>query len=191
MALTRIAQEHQGYFTTQEAIEAGYADNTHAYHVRAGNWVRVRRGVYRLPFLPVPEDGEMMAHLLWSRGRDQKPLGVLSHQTALSLYDIGDFNPSKIHLTVPRAFRRNSAVPKGVVLHHDDLDPQEVREMRGLTVCHPIRALVDVAKSDPTSLDELRTGAEEAFKKGLITSRDIARSLNSKKDGDLAKKLFQ
>jgi hypothetical protein len=35
-ALMVIAQDQQGYFTTKQAIEAGYADNTHPYHVRAG-----------------------------------------------------------------------------------------------------------------------------------------------------------
>jgi hypothetical protein len=28
-ALMTIAQDQQGYFTTKQAIEAGYADNTH------------------------------------------------------------------------------------------------------------------------------------------------------------------
>lgn len=28
-ALMQIAQEQQGYFTTRQAVEAGYADNTH------------------------------------------------------------------------------------------------------------------------------------------------------------------
>ena len=30
-ALLAIAQDQQGYFTTKQAIEAGYADNTHPY----------------------------------------------------------------------------------------------------------------------------------------------------------------
>ena len=47
-ALMTIAQDQQGYFTTKQAIEAGYADNTHPYHVRAGNWERVWRGIYRM-----------------------------------------------------------------------------------------------------------------------------------------------
>jgi hypothetical protein len=34
-ALMQIAQEQQGYFTTKQAIEAGYGDNTHTYHVRS------------------------------------------------------------------------------------------------------------------------------------------------------------
>jgi hypothetical protein len=35
-ALMTVAQDQQGYFTTKQAIEAGYADNTHPYHVHAG-----------------------------------------------------------------------------------------------------------------------------------------------------------
>ena len=56
-ALMAIAQDQQGYFTTKQAIQAGYADNTHPYHVRAGNWERAWRGIYRISHLPTPEDG--------------------------------------------------------------------------------------------------------------------------------------
>ena len=54
---------------------------------------------------------------LWSRGRDEKPVGVYSHETALSLFDLGDFDPADLHMIVPLTFRRNGPVPKGVVLH--------------------------------------------------------------------------
>src|SRR5882724_5445544 len=129
-ALMAMAQDQQGYFTTKQAIEAGYADNTHPYHVKAGNWERVRRGIYRMAHLPVPEDGEMMAWLLWSRGRDEKPTAALSHQTALSLFDLGGFNPAKIHMTVPPTFRRNSRLPKSVVLHRAKFSAGEVSHLR-------------------------------------------------------------
>src|SRR5580692_6973083 len=88
-ALITVAQDQQGYFTTKQAIEAGYADNTHPYHVHAGNWERVRRGIYWMSHFPPPEDGEMMAWLLWSRGRDEKPVAAMSHQTALRAVDNG------------------------------------------------------------------------------------------------------
>jgi predicted transcriptional regulator of viral defense system len=133
-ALMTIAQDQQGYFTTKQAIEAGYADNTHPYHVRAGNWERVRRGIYRMTHLPLPEDGEMMLWLLWSRGRNEKPMAAMSHETALSLFELGDFNPAKIHMTVPPTFRRNSSLPKSVVLHRAKFAPGEVTQLRGLTV---------------------------------------------------------
>lgn len=172
--LMSIAQDQQGYFTTKQAIEAGYADNTHPYHVRAGNWGRVSRGIYRITHLPSPEDGQMMVWLLWSRGRDEKPAAVVSHQSALSLFELGDFNPAKIHLTVPPTFRRNSRLPKAVTLHHAKLMPGEVTQLRGLSVCRPLRALCDLAGTDPNALNDLREVAKEARRLGLITESQIS-----------------
>lgn len=171
-ALMATAQDQQGYFTTKQAIEAGYADNTHPYHVRAGNWERVWRGIYRMAHLPPPEDGEMMAWLLWSRGRDEKPLGAMSHETALSLFELGDFNPAKIHMTVPLTFRRNSRIPKSVVLHRGTFAAGEVTRLRALAVCRPLRALCDVAAS--SGVGALKPVAKEARRRGLITEREIS-----------------
>lgn len=173
-ALTIIAQDQQGYFTTKQAIEAGYADNTHPYHVQAGNWRRVWRGIYRMTHLPPPEDGEMMVWLLWSRGRDEKPLAALSHQTALSLFELGDFNPARIHLIVPPKFRRNSRLPKAVVLHHSRLAPSELTHLRDLTVCRPLRALCDLGSTHPDMTGDLQPIAAEARRRGLITEREIS-----------------
>ena len=173
-ALMTIAQDQQGYFTTKQAIEAGYADNTHPYHVKAGNWERVWRGIYRMAHLPAPEDGEMMVWLLWSRGRDEKPLAAMSHETALSLFEMGDFNPAKIHMTVPPTFRRNSRFPKSVMLHRANLAAGEVTQLRGMAVCRPLRALCDVAASNPSSIDALKPVAKEARQRGLITEREIS-----------------
>lgn len=172
--LMDTAQEQQGYFTTKQAIEAGYADNTHPYHVRSGNWERVCRGVYRMAHLAPPEDGEMMAWLLWSRGRDEKPIAVLSHQTALSLFELGDFNPAKIHLIVPPTFRRNSRTPPAVVLHRAELTPAELTHLRGLMLCRPWRALCDLVTSAPDSVSDLRPVALEARRRGLITARELS-----------------
>jgi len=35
-----VAQAQQGFFTTKQAIHAGFAEKTHAYHMRARNWIR-------------------------------------------------------------------------------------------------------------------------------------------------------
>ena len=172
--LMRISHDQQGYFTTKQAIGAGYADNTHPYHVRAGNWERVWRGIYRMAHSPPPEDGEMMAWILWSCGRDEKPVGVMSHQTALSLFELGDFNPANIHMTVPPAFRRNCLPPKAVVLHRSELVPLELTNLRGLTVCRPIRALQDLAIASPDFIDDLRRVAAEARRRGLITKHELS-----------------
>ena len=188
--LMAIAQDQQGYFTTKQAIEAGYADNTHTYHVRVGNWERVRRGIYRMTHLPVPEDGEMMAWLLWSRGRDEKPTAALSHETALSLFELGDFNPAKIHMTVPPTFRRNSRLPKSVVLHRAKFSVGEVTQLRGLEVCRPLRALCDIASSNPNSIVDLKPAAEDARRRGLITEREISTAKENQSFRKLITSLF-
>jgi predicted transcriptional regulator of viral defense system len=172
-ALMAIAQDQQGCFTTKQALQAGYADNTHSYHVRCGNWKRVWRGIYRIPHLPAPEDGEMMVWLLWSRGRDEQPCAAISHQSALSLFELGDFSPAKVHLTVPPAFRRNSQLPKTVVLHRAVLVSADVTSLRGLTVCRPLRALCDLASQDPETVGDLHPVAAEARRRGLITGPEI------------------
>jgi len=113
-----------------------------------------------------------MAWLLWSRGRDEKPLAAMSHETALSLFELGDFNPAKIHVTVPLTFRRNSRIPKSVVLHRGSLTAGEVTQLRGLAVCRPLRALCDVAAS--SGVEALKLVAKEARRRGLITEREIS-----------------
>jgi hypothetical protein len=115
-----------------------------------------------------------MAWLLWSRGRDEKPVAAMSHQTALSLFELGDFNPAKVHMSVPKTFRRNSPTPKAVVLHRTTLAPAEVTQLRGLTVCRPLRALCDLANANPDAAADLRPIAVEARRRGLITERELS-----------------
>ena len=75
---------------------------------------------------------------LWSRNRDDVPQGVYSHDTALTLHDLSDINPSKLHMTVPKAFRRNSAIPKTLVLHKADLAPSDSQDIFGVRVTTPL-----------------------------------------------------
>lgn len=190
-ALTQIAQEQQGYFTTKQAIESGYADNTHPYHVRTGNWDRIQRGIYRLAHLSAPEDGLTPAFLLWTRGRDDRPVGVLSHETALSYFELGDFNPAKIHITVPVGFRRNSPPPKAVALHRETLAPSEIAMLRGMQICRALRALCDVVHKNPVALEECRRVAKDANRRGLILESEIKATKTNPKFAAIARKLFQ
>ncbi len=188
--LMEVAQRQQGYFTTRQAIAVGYADNTHTYHVRTGNWERVQRGIYRLAHLSSAEDGLTQAYLLWTRGRDDKPVGVLSHETALSYFDLGDFNPPKVHLTVPVGFRRNSQPPKAVVLHRAAITPAEITLMRGMPICRVTRALCDVVQKNILALEECRQLVKEARRRGLILDSEIEAAKANPKFSTIAGKLF-
>jgi hypothetical protein len=94
-----MAQSQQGFFTTKQAIRSGFAEKTHSYHVNAGNWIREHGGIYRLADFPTPERPDLMLWYLWSQDRQEVPEGTYSHETALSLHELSDIMPSKLHMT--------------------------------------------------------------------------------------------
>ena len=65
--LYEIAEGQQGFFTTKQAKAAGFAENTHPYHVQAGNWIREHRGIYRLANFPQGERPDLMLWYLWRK----------------------------------------------------------------------------------------------------------------------------
>src|ERR1700689_867682 len=134
-----IAEEQQGFFTTKEAKAAGFAENTHPYHVHAGNWIREHRGIYRLASFPRGERPDLMLWSLWSRNRGEPNQGVYSHQTALSLHDLSDLMPANLPMAVPKSFRRNSEIPRVLVLHFADLPQNEIGTAPGVRVTNPMR----------------------------------------------------
>src|ERR1700690_2988515 len=109
--LSEFAEQQQGFFTTKQAKAAGFSENTHAYHVQVGNWIREHRGIYRLALFPAADRPDLVLWALWSRNRNEEVEGVYSHQTALNLYALSDLSPAKLHMTVPADFRRSSNIP--------------------------------------------------------------------------------
>jgi hypothetical protein len=75
---------------SKQAASLGYRSNKRAYHVQAGNWLREHRGIYRLALFPEPARPDLILWWLWSRDRSDRPVGVFSHHTALSLHELSD-----------------------------------------------------------------------------------------------------
>lgn len=166
--LFETAQAQSGFFTTRQAIEAGFASNTHPYHVRSGNWFREYRGVYRLADYPTPERPDLMIGYLWSRDRHENSQGVYSHETALSLYELSDANPRKLHMTVPRKFRRMAPPPPMIILHRADIPVADTQEILGVRCTTPLRAIVDLAGEQRTDTTLLRQAVRESLARGLV-----------------------
>ncbi len=168
-----FAEQQQGFFTTKQAKAAGFAENTHPYHVQAGNWVRERRGIYRLTVFPAAERPDLVLYALWSRNRDEEVEGVYSHQTALSMYDLSDLNPAKLHMTVPSDFRRNSEIPGILVLHYADLPENDVQTGSGFKFTRPLRTILDLIESGTVERNFIRQALRQAVDRGLITRQQI------------------
>jgi hypothetical protein len=173
-SLFEIAEGQQGYFTAKQAADAGYQLGSQAHHAKSGNWVRVERGVYRLARFPQSSEEQLVIYALWSRNRAGEPEGVYSHQTALSIHELSDVNPAKLHMTVPIAFRRNAETPKILALHRASLDEKNVEQRQGFAVTRPLRTIIDLTAAEAVSRDIVEQALTEGQKRGLITIRDVA-----------------
>jgi predicted transcriptional regulator of viral defense system len=171
--LFELAEQQQGFFTTKQAKTAGFAENTHPYHVQAGNWIREHRGIYRLTLFPAPDRPDLVLWSLWSRNRKEEVDGVYSHQTALSLHELSDLNPAKLHMTVPTNFRRNSDIPGIVVLHYRDLLKSEIQAGPGYKYTRPLRTILDLIEAGTVERTFIRQALRQAVDRGLITRQQL------------------
>lgn len=172
--LYEVAQSQRGFFTTKQATRAGFTEPTHPYHVRAGNWIREHRGIYRLAHFPAADRPDLMVWYLWSQNRLEIPQGTYSHSTALSLHELSDLMPSKLHMTVPKEFRRN-VIPDILVLYRAELKPNEVQEMHGVRVTRPLRSITDLLQGGGTDRSQLKLAFDQALRRGLIVRKEIER----------------
>lgn len=162
--LVDIAATQAGYFSAGQALEAGYSYPAQHYHATHDNWTRVGRGIFRLPEWPSSPHEDLVRWTLWS---DQR--GVVSHESALAVHDLGDVNPAHVHLSVPPGFRAKAA---GVVLHYAVVAPTEKQEHSGFWITTPLRSLIDVA-SGSLDLDQVVTAVREALERGLVAARRL------------------
>ena len=173
--LYQISEGQQGYFTAQQAVACGYRTSSHVYHLKVGRWQREHRGIYRLTRFPSTDHAQYVLWSLWSCNRQGIPQGVYSHQTALSLFDLSDLMPARLHMTVPHAFRRNSPTPSELFLHRGKIGPDEVEERQGFRVVRPIRAVADLLAEAFVSSDHLQMALREGLRRGVITQSELDR----------------
>lgn len=171
--LYALAAAQQGYFTAMQAELAGYARSSQSYNVEMGNWIREHRGIYRLSNFPQPDRPDLLLWSLWSQNRKGKTLGTYSHQTALSIYDLSDIMPARLHMTVPPYFRRHSEIPGVLFLHKGNLKPKEVERMQGFQVTRPLRTITDLINENALSFDFIKQAVSQALRRGLLTREEI------------------
>ncbi len=159
-----VAEGQAGYFTRQQAAEIGVDSARLARQTAAGRLARVAPGVYRLVQFPAsPHEDLMIAWLQTGPG------SVISHDSALALYDLSDALPTEVHVTVPRSASRRRS---GMRLHTQRLEPSEVTRRNGMTVTTVSRTIADMAFAGLA--EELITQAvQDALTRGLALPEEI------------------
>lgn len=163
--LVQLAFSQAGLFTSAQARTLGFSWSLLSHHARkGGKLIRLRRGLYRLRHYPSSPGEELMAAWLASG-----PDAVISHDSALSLFSVGDLIPASIHVTVPRN-RKHRPRLDGVALHTAVTPPgsDEVMTRDGMRVTSPWRSILDVAASGGEP-DHVHKAIADALGRGLTT----------------------
>ena len=172
--LAALAEENDGLVTADQARQAGFTDSVLARLVRRGRIERTARGVYRVPYLTPGRFAQYREAVLWAMANRGPENVALSHSTALAIYGISDANPHLIHLTVPKSARLRRQKPKGVILHREDLTPEDVSIHEGIPLTTISRTVADLLGSG-ARLDLVRQAISGARREGFIRDAEVKR----------------
>ncbi len=164
--LQKIADLQYGYFTAHQAISCGYIKCHHYYHVSRQNWEKIDPGLFRLPNHPDSMAADFTKWHLWSRNQSGQPQAIISHDSALALHGLREYDPAQIHLTVPLRFRKSN--PAGVVLHKASLNLSAIEPREGFMVATLAKTLED-SRPLLAARGTWESTMEQALKSGRLT----------------------
>lgn len=176
-ALYEIALEQYGYVTANNARELGFGPSHLVDLARRGDVDRVAQGLYRFRVVPVTMRDQLMEATLWPRG-----LGVISHATALDLWNLCDVNPAKVHVTVPKHQRIRRQPPPAYAVHVRELDAADVTRAEGIPVVTVRRAILDgiEARLGRHLIDQ---AIETATRQGLLNADELNEIATARAEG--------
>lgn len=163
--LWAVAVDRYGFVTAGDAHDLGVPVVELGKLAARGKLQRVGYGVYRFPDWPTGSRDYLMEAVLWTRDED----AVLSHDTALDVYELSDINPDRIHITVPRrvkALRRRNA-PAAYVVHYEDLEATQRSYWEQIPTV-TVATAIDQCIVSGVRPDLIRQAIDAARARGLI-----------------------
>ncbi len=151
--LHNLAKRQHGCFTASQAIEMGYADSVHLYHIKNGEWIRLFRGIYRLAQAPESPEARCMAALLWTRDKNGEIQGFLTEKTASDLRSGTLLSTTSIQLGVPKSFRRSSDAPEGISISFLSLKTHKTSKMDGFPILESLHEPPKGTLTPPQDMD--------------------------------------
>jgi predicted transcriptional regulator of viral defense system len=158
--LYNIAEGQGGYFAASQARKLGFSWDRLSKNVGTGRFTRVAHGVYRLIQFPGSAFEDLF--IAWLRAG---PNSVISHESALSVYDLSDMLPTEIHIIVPRS---SSVRRKGIRQHTNQLEDSEVTTREGLPITTVARTLADVSTTG-LAKEQVKLAINEGINNGMVT----------------------
>lgn len=142
----RLICELHGFFTRGMARDCGYSDKAVTAMVRAGIWVRFRRGYYCFADAwtvldPTQRHLVRCRAILHSLGDDV----VLSHVSGLVAHGIDVWGASLDRVHVTRLDGDASRIEGDVVHHRGRVDDRDIVHVDGLRVLSPVRCALEHA----------------------------------------------
>jgi len=157
--LYQIAEGQGGYFATRQARRVGFSRDQLSYRTKSGQLERIAHGIYRLRRFPASSYEDLFVALLRTG-----PRSVISHESALGVYDLTDALPAQVHVTVPRTASRRR---EGIRLHTKAIDASEITARDGLTVTTVPRTIADVAAAGLAE-EFVIQAVHQAIDRGLV-----------------------
>jgi predicted transcriptional regulator of viral defense system len=133
----------------------------------------VGRGVYRVSHYPRSRE-DATVEALAALGDE----AVLSHESALALYDVSDVAPARLHVTIPRARRYRTPPVTDLVLHtiSRPLETWEVDQHHGFRSTSLPRSIVDAARTG-TAPEQIVAAVRNGLQRGVLTRDNLARAI--------------
>jgi hypothetical protein len=116
--------------------------------------------------------------------------GVLSHETALMVHELSDINPLKIHMTVPRGFRRHGKIPGVLILHYSTVHRSDYEVRGGYQVTRPFRTIADLVRGGTLSNEFIIQAVNEGLQKGVLTRKQYDNLLVTPRVGSSLRRIM-
>jgi hypothetical protein len=136
--IAAIASRQHGVVTAAQMREAGFDESAAHRALNAGRLHRLHRGVYAVGHRSLSWRGRWLAAVLAAGDG-----AVLSHSSAVALWEFLRPIQGPVHVTVDAAVRRKQR--PGIVVHRSrTLTPRDITRRHGIAVTTPSRTIEDV-----------------------------------------------
>lgn len=191
--LLALAARQGGVITRTQAIDSGLSPRSIQYRVKAGEWQRVLRSVYRLIDMADADD-------LLRAAIAALPGAVVSHESAAELLEIRRVPRGRAVVSVHT--RTTHEFPRVTVHRNHDLSPDHVLHADGLPVTSIQRTVVDLAQiisrkhvrrivddliaERRVTVEEIRLVHDQVARRGKPGSAALRAVLNERGEGPAA-----